>query len=193
MAQVSDFGLTRFLNKEESFTYTSTLATLGYIAPEYGSEGLVSRAGDIYSFGILMIETFTKRKPSDEIFKEDLSLKGWVHKYFLEDQLVQLCKIGQFIRPRLILMLDFLFYLFGEALMFMLDFEPLGGSGLLCNGRFNNFLLMEAFITSTCNVVNELTWSLCTLRDTLVAAYGSRVEAIEGLEGCCVWDKLVSG
>ncbi|GAA0149689.1 hypothetical protein LIER_36974 [Lithospermum erythrorhizon] len=76
--------------------------------------------------------------------------------------------------------------------MFMLDFEPLGGSGLLCNGRFNNFLLMEAFITSTCNVVNELTWSLCTLRDTLVAAYGSRVEAIEGLEGCCVGDKLVS-
>ncbi|GAA0163048.1 hypothetical protein LIER_39514 [Lithospermum erythrorhizon] len=90
MARLSDFGLTRFLNKEESFTYTSTLATLGYIAPEYGLEGLVSRAGDVYSFGILMIETFTKRKPSDEMFDGDLSMKGWAHQYFLEDQLIQM-------------------------------------------------------------------------------------------------------
>ncbi|GAA0184624.1 hypothetical protein LIER_31912 [Lithospermum erythrorhizon] len=34
--------------------------------------------------------------------------------------------------------------------------------------------------------------SLCDLRDMLVAAFGGRAEAIEGLEGCCVGDKLVS-
>ncbi|KAG9152774.1 hypothetical protein Leryth_025538 [Lithospermum erythrorhizon] len=91
-AHVSDFGLTKFMS-EESITHTNTLATWGYIAPEYGSEGLVSRAVDVYSFGILLMETFTGKKPSDEMFTDNLNLKDWVHKYFLNDQLVQKIKL----------------------------------------------------------------------------------------------------
>ncbi|KAG9133197.1 hypothetical protein Leryth_024287 [Lithospermum erythrorhizon] len=62
---------------------------LTYLFAEYGSEGLVSRAVDVYSFGILLMETFTGKKPSDEMFTDNLNLKDWVHKYFLNDQLVQ--------------------------------------------------------------------------------------------------------
>ncbi|GAA0151653.1 hypothetical protein LIER_37327 [Lithospermum erythrorhizon] len=88
-AHLCDFGLTRFLNEEASFTHTNTLATFGYIAPEYGSEGIVSRAGDVYSFGILLMETFTKRKPSEEMFTENGSLKEWVYDHLSRNQLGQ--------------------------------------------------------------------------------------------------------
>ncbi|CDP06348.1 unnamed protein product [Coffea canephora] len=78
VASVSDFGITKMFGEGESILHTVTLATLGYIAPEYGSEGLVSRRIDVYSFGIVLMETFSRVKPSDEMFSSDLSLKSWV-------------------------------------------------------------------------------------------------------------------
>ena len=45
---------------------------------EYGSEGIVSTKGDIYSYGILLMETFVRKKPTDEMFVEELTLKSWV-------------------------------------------------------------------------------------------------------------------
>ncbi|XP_027185094.1 probable LRR receptor-like serine/threonine-protein kinase At3g47570 [Coffea eugenioides] len=78
VAHLSDFGLTKLLGEENSITYTETLATLGYLAPEYGLEGLVSAKCDIYSFGILLMEVFTRTNPNSEMFGEKLSLKSWV-------------------------------------------------------------------------------------------------------------------
>jgi LRR receptor-like serine/threonine-protein kinase FLS2 len=34
--------------------------------------------GDVYSFGILMMETFTRKKPTDNMFEERLSLQCWI-------------------------------------------------------------------------------------------------------------------
>ncbi|XP_016580252.2 probable LRR receptor-like serine/threonine-protein kinase At3g47570 [Capsicum annuum] len=78
VAHLSDFGISKLLGEDESNLYTKTLATLGYIAPEYGLDGLVSTKCDVYSYGILLMETFTRRKPNDEMFEGDLSLKQWV-------------------------------------------------------------------------------------------------------------------
>ncbi|XP_027185080.1 probable LRR receptor-like serine/threonine-protein kinase At3g47570 [Coffea eugenioides] len=78
VAHLSDFGLTKLLGEENSITYTETLATLGYLAPEYGLQGLVSAKCDIYSFGIMIMEVFTRTNPNSEMFGEKLSLKSWV-------------------------------------------------------------------------------------------------------------------
>ncbi|KAL0315744.1 UNVERIFIED_CONTAM: putative LRR receptor-like serine/threonine-protein kinase [Sesamum radiatum] len=75
---LSDFGISKLLGEDDSFVQTTTFATLGYIAPEYGSEGLVSIKSDVYSFGIMLMEVFTRMKPSNETFAGDLSLRGWV-------------------------------------------------------------------------------------------------------------------
>lgn len=78
VAHLCDFGISKLLSQESSFTYTQTLATCGYVAPEYGSEGLVSTRCDVYSYGIVLMEVFTRKKPNDEMFGENLSLKSWI-------------------------------------------------------------------------------------------------------------------
>ncbi|KAL4271693.1 hypothetical protein GQ457_13G004510 [Hibiscus cannabinus] len=78
VAHLSDFGIAKLLCGEDSIIQTLTIATIGYMAPEYGIEGIVSTKGDVYSFGILMMETITRKKPTDEMFTGERSLKSWM-------------------------------------------------------------------------------------------------------------------
>ncbi|XP_020416818.1 receptor kinase-like protein Xa21 isoform X2 [Prunus persica] len=78
VAHVADFGIAKLLGEGDSITQTMTLATVGYMAPEYGLEGMVSTRGDVYSFGIVVMETFTRRKPTDEMFDGEMNLKQWI-------------------------------------------------------------------------------------------------------------------
>ncbi|XP_070681427.1 probable LRR receptor-like serine/threonine-protein kinase At3g47570 isoform X1 [Malus domestica] len=78
VAHVADFGIARLIGSGDSMTETMTLATVGYMAPEFGMEGSVSTSGDVYSFGIVLMETFTKRKPTDEMFVGEMNLKQWI-------------------------------------------------------------------------------------------------------------------
>ncbi|XP_034699096.1 probable LRR receptor-like serine/threonine-protein kinase At3g47570 isoform X1 [Vitis riparia] len=78
IAHVGDFGIAKILVENKTATQTKTLGTLGYIAPEYGSEGRVSTRGDIYSYGVMLLEMFTRKKPTDVMFVGELSLRQWV-------------------------------------------------------------------------------------------------------------------
>ncbi|VVA35274.1 PREDICTED: probable LRR receptor [Prunus dulcis] len=75
VAHVADFGIAKLVGVGDSTTQTMTLATIGYMAPEYG---IISTRGDVYSFGIVLMETFTRRKPTDEMFSGKMSLKQWI-------------------------------------------------------------------------------------------------------------------
>ncbi|KAM3361583.1 hypothetical protein P3S68_016437 [Capsicum galapagoense] len=78
VGHVSDFGIAKLLGAGETFVQTRTIATIGYIAPEYGQDGIVSTNCDVYSFCIMMMETFTRIRPSDERFSGELSILRWV-------------------------------------------------------------------------------------------------------------------
>nr|XP_016472653.1 PREDICTED: probable LRR receptor-like serine/threonine-protein kinase At3g47570 [Nicotiana tabacum] len=83
VAYVSDFGISKILAVSKSMAHTETLGTLGYIAPEYGSEGIVSTSGDVYSYGIMLMEVLAKRRPTDEeVFNENLGLREWIKRAF---------------------------------------------------------------------------------------------------------------
>ncbi|KAM7519393.1 hypothetical protein LguiB_018355 [Lonicera macranthoides] len=58
-----------------------------YIA-EYGMGTDVSAYGDVYSFGILLLEMFTGKSPTDEMFKDNLNLREF-SKMAFPDKLVE--------------------------------------------------------------------------------------------------------
>ncbi|KAF3434835.1 hypothetical protein FNV43_RR21922 [Rhamnella rubrinervis] len=89
-AKIGDFGLARLL-MEKRGTQTSISSTnvirgsIGYIPPEYGLGEKASTAGDTYSFGVMLLELFTGKCPTDESFRGDLNLPRWVQSAFPEN------------------------------------------------------------------------------------------------------------
>ncbi|CAL5206327.1 unnamed protein product [Lathyrus oleraceus] len=87
VAHVSDFGITKLVSTIDNASYkeTSTVrikGTIGYAPPEYGMSSEVSSCGDMYSFGILVLEMITGRRPTDEMFEDGLNLHTFVENSF---------------------------------------------------------------------------------------------------------------
>ncbi|GJR24784.1 kinase-like domain-containing protein [Tanacetum coccineum] len=78
VAHVGYFGLARYLGMDSNQnSSTGVKGIVGYAPPEYGLGSEMTVSGDVYSFGILLLEVMTGKKPTDDIFKEGLSL----HKF----------------------------------------------------------------------------------------------------------------
>ncbi|KAL4297438.1 hypothetical protein GQ457_12G004390 [Hibiscus cannabinus] len=95
VAHVGDFDMAKLLSDaasnrdNEQATSSIIKGTIGYLAPECGMGGPTSPEGDIYSYGILMLEMITGKRPTDDTFDDGISLHS-ICKMALPEQLEEI-------------------------------------------------------------------------------------------------------
>nr|CAD1828165.1 unnamed protein product [Ananas comosus var. bracteatus] len=75
---VADFGLAKLSFDNHTHVSTRVMGTFGYLAPEYASSGKLTEKSDVFSYGVMLLELITGRRPvdSNHTFMED-SLVDW--------------------------------------------------------------------------------------------------------------------
>ncbi|KAK9069779.1 hypothetical protein SSX86_010175 [Deinandra increscens subsp. villosa] len=80
-AKLGGFGLVKYCPLTKTHVNTRVMGTYGYGAPEYITTGRLSRESDIYSFGLLLLESMTGQRVMDLIRRErQQSLLEWVNR-----------------------------------------------------------------------------------------------------------------
>ncbi|XP_051183274.1 serine/threonine-protein kinase PCRK1 [Lolium perenne] len=97
-AKLSDFGMAR-QGPTEDLTHVSTavVGTLGYAAPEYLHTGRLNAKSDIWSYGVLLYELVTGRRPIDTHRpRSEQKLLEWVKPYISDTN-----RLRMIVDPRL--------------------------------------------------------------------------------------------
>lgn len=101
-ALVADFGLAKIAQELDLNTHVSTrvMGTFGYMAPEYATSGKLSEKADVYSYGVILLELITGRKPVDTSQPlGDESLVEWARP--LLSQAIENEEFEELVDPRL--------------------------------------------------------------------------------------------
>eukprot|EP00261_Vitis_vinifera_P019766 XP_010650361.1 PREDICTED: LRR receptor-like serine/threonine-protein kinase EFR [Vitis vinifera] len=83
VAHVGDFGLAKLFPEADDMlssdqtSSTLMMGSIGYVAPEYGLGGSMWPQGDVYSYGILFLEMFKGKRPTEHMFPDGLSLHSF--------------------------------------------------------------------------------------------------------------------
>ncbi|KAJ6801689.1 putative LRR receptor-like serine/threonine-protein kinase isoform X2 [Iris pallida] len=84
-AKISDFGLARLSEEENTHISTRIAGTIGYMAPEYAMRGYLTDKADVYSFGVVTLEIVSGKSNTSFRPREDfVYLLDWA--YVLQEQ-----------------------------------------------------------------------------------------------------------
>ncbi|EFH70630.1 kinase family protein [Arabidopsis lyrata subsp. lyrata] len=85
-AKLADFGLARSSLDTDTHVSTRIMGTFGYLAPEYASSGKLTDKSDVFSFGVVLLELITGRRPVDKSqpFADDDSLVDWAKPLMIQ-------------------------------------------------------------------------------------------------------------
>ncbi|KAK8469446.1 hypothetical protein PHAVU_005G078100 [Phaseolus vulgaris] len=78
--KISDFGLAKLDDEDNTHISTRIAGTYGYMAPEYAMHGYLTDKADVYSFGVVALEIVTgKTNTIHRPKQEALLLLDWAH------------------------------------------------------------------------------------------------------------------
>ncbi|KAF8006485.1 hypothetical protein BT93_K0703 [Corymbia citriodora subsp. variegata] len=84
-AKISDFGLAKLDEEENTHISTRIAGTIGYMAPEYAMRGYLTDKADVYSFGVVALEIVSGKSNTNYRPKEEfVYLLDWA--YVLQGQ-----------------------------------------------------------------------------------------------------------
>ncbi|XP_048321268.2 probable LRR receptor-like serine/threonine-protein kinase At1g53430 [Ziziphus jujuba] len=79
-AKISDFGLAKLDEEENTHISTRIAGTIGYMAPEYATRGYLTDKADVYSFGIVALEIVSGKSNTSYRPKEEFTyLLDWAY------------------------------------------------------------------------------------------------------------------
>ncbi|KAJ4965695.1 hypothetical protein NE237_017544 [Protea cynaroides] len=93
-AHLSDFGLDRLTmaTPAEASTSSTPVGSLGYVSPEAALTGQLTKGSDVYSFGIVLLELLTGKRPV--MFTQDEDIVKWVKRQLQRGQISELLEPG---------------------------------------------------------------------------------------------------
>jgi serine/threonine protein kinase len=93
MAKVSDFGASRGIAIDKSGVSTAVQGAYGYLDPEYFYTRRLTEKSDGYSYGVMLVELLTRKKPTIEISPDGDSLVAHFMLLLSEDRLGEILDI----------------------------------------------------------------------------------------------------
>ncbi|KAL9391638.1 hypothetical protein Peur_015558 [Populus x canadensis] len=79
-AKISDFGLAKLNEDDDTHISTRIAGTIGYMAPEYAMRGYLTNKADVYSFGVVALEIVSGKSNTNYRPKEEfVYLLDWAY------------------------------------------------------------------------------------------------------------------
>jgi len=75
---LSDFGLSKAIDLDKSHASSEVRGTFGYVDPEYESNRQVNSSGDVYSFGIVLLQIISGERVINMNMKSPMPLNKMV-------------------------------------------------------------------------------------------------------------------
>ncbi|GLJ09905.1 hypothetical protein SUGI_0118030 [Cryptomeria japonica] len=77
---IADFRISRILNYDDmshGFSTSNLQGSIDYMPPEYALRGRMTARGDVYRYGVVILEMISGHNPMSEMFREENTLPEW--------------------------------------------------------------------------------------------------------------------
>ncbi|KAH9306302.1 hypothetical protein KI387_010706, partial [Taxus chinensis] len=86
---IADFGISRILKYGDNST-SNIKGSFGYMPPEYGFNGRMTAKGDVYGYGVVILEMVSGKNPTSQTFSNENSLPKWALRAAIDGRPLQI-------------------------------------------------------------------------------------------------------